>query len=348
MRHRGAFPRRAVREGRIDTIETTPKEGSAAARGGGGETSDAPDEAQATASFERAFAGGDDPAYLLSRPAAQTVPLLFNSPHSGNVYTDRFRDASALPLVRLRASEDVAVDRLFASVTRHGAPLLAARFPRAWLDVNREPYELDPKLLRENLPAHANTRSLRVAGGLGTVPRLVSEGMAIYRRAPSLAEVQWRIETVYRAYHDALRGLVVSTAARFGHAVLIDCHSMPSRATGPKVAGRMPDIIVGDRFGTSCHSVFSQAVVAAFRERGYLVTRNKPYAGGFITEHYGKPAQGLHAVQIEINRALYMDETGFVPNAGFAGLQADIECVCRHLCGLPTSGFGPHVPMAAE
>ena len=301
------------------------------------------------------FGTPEDPAFTLGLPGEQSAPFVFNSPHSGSVYPAAFQAASCLPLRRLRASEDVAVNALFAGVTAMGAPLLAARFPRAWLDVNREPYELDPKLLRERLPAHANTRSLRVAGGLGTVPRLVSEGSPIYREPPTLAEVQWRIENVYRPYHDRLRALVVQTAVRFGHAVLVDCHSMPSQAAAPAAKGGAKgstrpraDIILGDRFGTSCHPGLTAVAADAFRARGYAVVRNKPYAGGFITEHYGKPAQGLHALQIEINRALYMDEATFQPHAGFTRLAADLEAVCASLFAAERGGMGGALPLAAE
>ena len=293
----------------------------------------------------RPFTTIDDPPLALARPEPQTVPFVFNSPHSGSHYPPDLLAASDLPLHRLRATEDVAVDRLFADVVALGAPLLAARFPRAWLDVNREPYELDPKLVRERLPGHANTRSLRVAGGLGTVPRLICEGVSIYRDRPSLDDVLWRIERVYRPYHDMLRGLLTQTVMRFGHAVLIDCHSMPSAATKPE--GPRPDIILGDRFGTSCHEGLTHTLAQAFERRGYHVVRNRPYAGGFITEHYGKPFQSLHAIQIEINRALYMDERTLRLRDGFDALAQDLTSVMAEIMGQPVPERGA-APLAAE
>ncbi len=291
------------------------------------------------------FSAADQPAFSVAAPAQQRVPYVFNSPHSGTAYPQSFRDASRLPSLELRRSEDVAVDALFADVVPLGAPLLRAHFPRAWLDVNREPFELDPKLFAERLPAHANTTSLRVAGGLGTIPRLVAEDMPIYRRKPSLSEALLRIDTVYRPYHDALRRMMGDTVMTFGHAVLIDCHSMPSHAGGD---GReRHDIIVGDRYGTACNGAVVREIMQCFSDLGYTVARNKPYAGGFITEHYGRPAKGLHAVQLEFNRALYLDEQRLVPNDHFARLKADIRSVMARVLSVPDGDFAS-LPLAAE
>ena len=279
-----------------------------------------------------------NPAFHLHRPAEQRVPFVFNSPHSGRVYPALFLNASKLSAIDIRRSEDVFVDRLFAGVIELGAPLLAAEFPRAWLDVNREPYEMDPKLFAESLPPHANIRSMRVAGGLGTVPRLVAENVEIYRERPSLAEAMGRIEHVYRPYHETLRGLMARTSVTFGHAILIDCHSMPSRGARNEGQSR-PDIIIGDRYGTSCNGDISRSLIRRFADLGYTVTRNKPYAGGFIIEHYGRPLKGLHAVQIEINRGLYVNEKTLEPTVGFEALAKDIKSVVAHVMSLPDSGF---------
>lgn len=280
---------------------------------------------------------GIDP-FSVFAPAEQRVPFVFNSPHSGRHYPRSLIGASKLTPMQLRRSEDVFVDSLFSGVVEIGAPLLAAQFPRAWLDVNREPYELDPKLFGEKLPAHANTRSMRVSGGLGTIPRLVAENLPIYAAAPLLADAMDRIENIYRPYHDTLRKLMARSAVKFGHAVLVDCHSMPSSGTRPE-AGARPDIIIGDRYGTSCHGEISYELLRGFSDLGYTVTRNKPYAGGFITEHYGRPLKGLHAVQIEINRSLYVNEQTFEPNAGFDALAEDIHHVMTRLVSLPDAGF---------
>ncbi len=284
------------------------------------------------------FKEENNPPFRLFAPAEQRIPYVFSSPHSGCIYPNSLMDASALSHHDIRRSEDVLVDRLFSSAVEIGAPLLAAQFPRAWLDVNREPYELDPKLFGERLPGHANTQSMRVTGGLGTIPRLVAENLPIYARKPSLNEALNRIETIYRPYHEALRRLMAQSAVKFGHAVLVDCHSMPS--SGFKGQGRSrPDIIVGDRYGTSCAGEISREIVRRFSDLGYSVTRNKPYAGGFITEHYGRPLRGLHAVQIEINRGLYLNEQTYEPSAGFHRLAEDIRSVIAYLVSLPDTRF---------
>jgi len=292
------------------------------------------------------FSGPENPPFRLYAPADQRVPFIFNSPHSGRSYPSSLLQASGLNGLDIRRSEDVLVDDLFSSVVRIGAPLLAAQFPRAWLDVNREPYELDPKLFAERLPGHANIRSMRVAGGLGTVPRLVAENLPIYRNKPSLVEALDRIERIYRPYHAQLSSLMVSSVAKFGHAVLVDCHSMPSNGARLDSDVR-PDIIVGDRYGTSCNGDISREIISAFSNLGYTVTRNKPYAGGFITEHYGRPHKGLHAVQIEINRALYLDERKLQPTNRFMALKEDIATVMERLVSLPDSHFSV-VAQAAE
>ena len=289
---------------------------------------------------------GQTIAFRLYAPAEQRVPYVFNSPHSGRHYSESFLKASRLSALDIRRSEDVLVDHLFASVVEIGAPLLAAQFPRAWLDVNREPYELDPKLFDERLPAHANSGSMRVMGGLGTIPRLIAENLPIYAQKPSLKEALQRIEENYRPYHETLRQLIASSVHMFGYGVLVDCHSMPSRGCKNERLNR-PDIIIGDRFGTSCNGEISSELVRRFSDLGYSVLRNKPYAGGFITEHYGRPLKGLHAVQIEINRGLYLDEENLQPTAGFQQLALDIQSVMAHLVSLPDGAFFP-VPLAAE
>ncbi len=261
--------------------------------------------------------------FEIHRPLQQTEPFVFNSPHSGRIYPESFIAMSCLDRLAIRRSEDHFVDELFAGVVQFGAPMLAAQFPRAWLDVNREPYELDPRMFDGPLPPFANIGSMRVAGGLGTIPRLVAENMDIYRGRLSVEEGLSRIEQVYRPYHATLRRLIAQTHVQFGKAILIDCHSMPANV---RVAGgnRRPDIIIGDRYGASAAHDLSRAAVSFLSGLGYHVVRNKPYAGGFITEHYGRPARGLHALQIEINRGLYVDETSLEKTPGFALLKADL------------------------
>jgi N-formylglutamate deformylase len=286
------------------------------------------------------------PYYEVVRPDVQTEPFVFNSPHSGRLYGEDFLAAARLDRKSIRRSEDHYVDLLYAPVTELGAPMLKAHFPRAWLDVNREPYELDPRMFDSPLPPHANTGSLRVAGGLGTIPRLVAENAEIYRGRLSLAEGLDRIEKVYRPYHACLRRLIAQTHVRFGIAVLIDCHSMPAglRATGSNVR---PDFIVGDRYGSSAAHDLSRVAVAILSGLGYEVARNKPYAGGFITEHYGRPARGLHALQIEINRGLYIDEKTLEPTRGFARLQADLAHFAAAMMAFVRDEMGDNL-LAAE
>jgi N-formylglutamate amidohydrolase len=263
------------------------------------------------------------PPFLVAEPASQTVPFVFNVPHAGAVYPTSFLAESRLDALGLRRSEDAYVDELFAPVTTFGAPLMAARFPRALLDLNREPYELDPRMFDGRLPPFANSRSMRVAGGLGTIPRIVADGQEIYRGRIPVEEALRRIEWLYKPYHRTLRQLVSRTGSRFGHTVLIDCHSMPSTSVN-RDDGVKADIVLGDRYGTSCVGVLTDLVDVTLRAKGYSVTRNKPYAGGFITEHYGEPALGRHALQIEINRALYMDERTLEKRSNFDRLARDL------------------------
>jgi len=264
-----------------------------------------------------------DPPFVITEPPGQTIPFVFNVPHAGAVYPAAFLASSRLDAMALRRSEDAYVDELFAPVITLGAPLMAARFPRAYLDLNREPYELDSRMFDGRLPAFANTRSMRVAGGLGTIPRIVADGQEIYHARLPVEEALQRIEWLYKPYHRSLRQLVRRTALTFGHAILIDCHSMPSTSVS-RDDGVKADIVLGDRYGTSCATLLIDLVEAALRGRGLSVVRNKPYAGGFITEHYGEPALGRHALQIEINRALYMDERTMQKKLGFAALSGDL------------------------
>lgn len=264
--------------------------------------------------------------FQLYRPAGPGGPLILNSPHSGRNYTAEFRAASRLDARTLRLSEDSFVDELFASAPAHGAALIAATYPRAYVDVNREPMELDPRMFDDALPQEANTESDRVAAGLGTIARMVSTGLPIYHGKLCYAREKARIETIYLPYHAALQTLIDEARARCGFAILIDCHSMPSGQYGPpgqiganapsgspvplggSNRSHDPDIILGDRFGTSCAPGLTDRIEALVRDMGYSVARNDPYAGGYCTIRYGRPGAGVHAIQIEINRRLYMDE----------------------------------------
>jgi N-formylglutamate amidohydrolase len=261
------------------------------------------------------------PAYTIVEPVVQTVPFVFCSPHSGRQYPSPLTRATRLDPLSLRRSEDCYVDELLAGVGALGAPMIAARFPRAYLDVNREAFELDPALFTEPMPDFANTTSLRVVGGLGTIPRIVADGEDIYRESPTLAAAMVRIELLYRPFHAALSDLVERTRRRFGQAVLVDCHSMPSTpAGGEPGGGQRPDFVIGDRFGSSCDGRVTRALRQALGARSANVQLNRPYAGGFITEHYGQPYRGVHAIQLEINRGLYLDEQTLERASGFGAL----------------------------
>ena len=218
---------------------------------------------------------------------------------------------------------------------------MRAHFPRCFVDVNREPYELDPRMFDGRLPSFANTRSMRVAGGLGTVARVVGDSQEIYDQRIPVEDALRRIESLYKPYHRALRRLLTRVHRDFGAAVLVDCHSMPSSA-GAKDDRNRADIVLGDRYGTSCVAAVSEAVEASLHQLGYAVSRNKPYAGGFITEHYGNPAAGVHSIQLEINRALYMDERRYERSASFAKLAADLVTMADDLVALPIEELRPY------
>jgi N-formylglutamate amidohydrolase len=283
------------------------------------------------------------PPFTVVRPPQLNAPLVFNSPHSGRIYPSTFLAASRLDPLALRRSEDAFVEELFAFVTDLGAPLLHAHFPRAYLDVNREPYELDPVLFSDGLPHYANTQSVRVVGGLGTIARIVSESDEIYREPLSVGAALERINRLYTPYHDTLAALLLEAKREFGLAVLIDCHSMPSSPIADHSSGR-PDFVLGDRFGTSCSGELTRLATSQLKSLGYAVALNKPYAGGYITEHYGRPHKAQHVLQIEINRALYMDETSFEKSAGFERLRNDLDTMVRALVsGVP----GLAIPRAA-
>jgi len=272
--------------------------------------------------------------FVVSRPADWRTPLVFASPHSGSSYPKDFAAASRLDDVQIRRSEDAFVDELFAAAPDFGAPLIAATFPRAFIDANREAWELDPEMFQGPLPDYVNSNSPRVAAGLGTIARVVASGEDIYSGPLDFAFARAAIEGLYMPYHAALKGLIDEAAARFGGCLLIDCHSMPGIG-GPMDADpgfKRVDFVLGDRRGGSCAEA-----ITAFTERhltglGYGVALNRPYAGGFTTEHYGRPDEGRHALQIEINRTLYMDEARIVRGSGFAALKANLDRLIEALC----------------
>lgn len=270
------------------------------------------------------------PPFTIHHPKGPPTPLIFCSPHSGRVYPGALIEASKLNPSALRKSEDCYVDALFAAAPEHGATLIEAHFPRAYLDLNREAYELDPELFAEPLPDFANTRTMRVIGGLGTIARIVADAEEIYDTPLPLSVAYERIERLYKPFHAALVELMDQTVATFGYAVLIDCHSMPSGEAGAGLASR-PDFVIGDRFGSSCSPKVTRLLRQELGRHGARVQLNRPYAGGYITEHYGQPYANQHAIQIEINRALYLDERTLAPTASFETLQARLSELIAYL-----------------
>lgn len=279
-------------------------------------------------------------AFVYTPPTKQAAvgatPLLLTSPHSGAYYPESFIRASRLDGHQIRQSEDMFVDVLLADAPRVGVGVLSANYPRAYVDLNRAPYELEQALFEDALPAHIDRHSMRAAVGLGTVPRLVAENMPIYDGKLRFAEAEQRIDTVYTPFHTKLDKVLTDLHAQCGYAVLLDTHSMPSQATRLSPEGRRIDFVLGDRHGRSCDRRLSDWLETELTQRGWQVARNKPYAGGYITDRYGRPADGFHAVQIEINRAIYMDESNYSKHAGFTRLQNDLtDLVERFAIALP-------------
>jgi N-formylglutamate amidohydrolase len=262
--------------------------------------------------------------FRLLAPDRPFSPVVFTSAHSGRAYSADLMSGVRLCPLDLRRSEDCFVDELFAAAPAHGAPLLAANFPRAFCDANREAWELDPAMFTERLPDWVNTTSSRVSAGLGTIAKVVASGEAIYSVKLPFREAERRIFTYWRPFHDTLGRLISDIKARFGYCLLIDCHSMPSGGAGRRGGGRPVDFVLGDLHGSACASRVTRAAEAVLSGKGYLVRRNDPYAGGFITRQYGRPADDVHVLQIEIARALYMDEARIERLPAFPVIQRQI------------------------
>lgn len=271
--------------------------------------------------------------FELTEPAELSSAAVFSSPHSGRAYPVEFLTRSRLDPLSLRASEDAFVDLLFADAPLWGAPLIAATAPRAWVDLNRGPEELDPAVVSD---VRATGLNPRVAAGLGVIPRIVAEGCPIYRGKISLDDAKARIASHHTPYHAQLELLLARARQRFGYAILFDCHSMPTDAlrAAPRVRGGRAEIVLGDRFGTSASREFMQAAQGAFSRAGFAVAVNAPFAGGHITQRYGRPGHGWHAIQIEIDRNLYLDQERIAPNEGYDACRAALGKVVRDLAGL--------------
>ncbi len=282
-------------------------------------------------------------AFDLTMPDIRTTCVVFASPHSGRRYPRSFVRRTILDEQTLRSSEDAFVDRLFDAAPLHGAPLLTAIAPRAWIDVNRSSDELDPALIEG---VRRTAHNPRVASGLGVVPRVVANGRSIYRGKITRKEAEDRIEEFWKPWHLALTTLMDDSVALFGEAILIDCHSMPHEAiesiSHPR--GSRPDIVLGDRFGAAAGSDVVDRIEAALTSAGLRVARNAPFAGAFVTQSYGRPARDRHVVQVEVDRALYMNEQQIRPNNNFAAFKALIDRVVADVAGIGRAD----VPMAAE
>jgi N-formylglutamate amidohydrolase len=271
------------------------------------------------------------PSFDLRRPTDRLAPLVYASPHSGREYPAEMMAASVLDERAIRRSEDAFVDDLIAAAPTMGVPTICARLARAFMDVNREAFELDPGMFADELPDFARARTARVAAGLGAIARVVSEGQEIYGRKLTFAEAAARIDQVHRPYHATLTRLLDEAQAAHGFAILVDWHSMPAAAA--RQSGQAVDIVLGDRFGAACSGLLTARAETELKAMGYRVTRNAPYAGGYTTEHYGRPARHVHALQIEINRALYLDETKLARTIGFSRLQRDLNRLTATLAG---------------
>lgn len=283
-------------------------------------------------------------AYTLTLPETRTTSVVFASPHSGRDYSAAFLAASILDDHLIRSSEDAFVDRLFAAAPDFGAPLLAARVPRAYIDLNRSADELDPAVIDGVRRASPNPR---IASGLGVIPRVVSNGRAIYAGKLTLAEAEKRIAQGWHPYHRALSEQLNIAHDCFGRAILIDCHSMPHEAVEclSKTGQKRPDVVIGDRFGASADAAIVDRIEAAFSAAGLRVARNTPFAGAYVTQHYGRPLRNQHAVQIEIDRSLYMDERRITPRPDFKAFRDIMTAIIAQITAI---GQPDEQPLAAE
>jgi len=284
------------------------------------------------------------PAFTLTRPERRTTSVVFASPHSGRAYTWSFLRRTALNEQAIRSSEDAFVDELFDAAPRHGAPFLTATAPRAFVDLNRSIEELDPALIEGVRKLGHNPR---IASGLGVIPRVVANGKAIYSGKLTMAEARRRIDAYWTPYHDALRAQLDQAHVMFGEAILVDCHSMPHEAMDSvaRTGVRRPEVVLGDRFGAAASEEVVDRIEQAFSSAGLVVTRNTPFAGAYITQHYGRPGQCRHAIQVEIDRALYMNERLIRPNGNFAAFKRLLDGVIGQIAEI---GRSEVVPLAAE
>lgn len=277
---------------------------------------------------ERSSLAALSPGHNIDRPDVWRAGIIFASPHSGNVYPQAFRNASVLSAAQLRRNEDMFVDRLVAGAVCAGAPLLSAQFPRCYVDVNRAPDELPQAWCDTPIKETA-----RAQAGIGVVPTHMGERTPIYRKTPSRADAHARLTQLYHPYHAALGALIADAKARFGQALLIDCHSMPGFAP---MGSRRPDVILGDRFGRSCDPETLFTLRQILQSEGFSVAVNYPYAGGYVTEHYGQPETGVEVVQIEINRDLYLNPVTLAPKRGYDSVMDRMTSIIAQIIDVRT------------
>ena len=282
-------------------------------------------------------------AYELIRPQRLAVPLVFSSPHSGRDYPKHFLARSVLDARVIRSSEDAYVDELFAAAPAHGAPLLLARVPRAYVDLNRAADEFDPALIEgvQRVPHNP-----RISSGLGVIPRVVAQGRPIYHGKIPRSEADLRIARFWHPYHSALHALTDEATRRFGQSVLIDCHSMPREALEGQVRPGFarPEVVLGDRYGAAAGREVVDRLEQAFRSAGLRVARNSPFAGAYIAQAYGRPSRRQHVVQVEIDRSLYLDEAQVLRSADFDAFRKLVDGVVATV----VAGFRPTTALAAE
>jgi N-formylglutamate amidohydrolase len=269
----------------------------------------------------------DAAAFTVARPETPGR-FVFASPHSGDLYPSDMEAAPGLAATSLRSAEDALVDRLIAPGLERGAALLLGRIGRAYVDLNRDPDDLDPALV-EGL--ESSSPSPRTLAGYGVIPRLTGDGRPLYDRRLGADEARARIRRTHTPYHAALDALMRQAHAGHGEAVLVDWHSMPSRATQGRGGARGPDVVLGDRHGASCATALTRRLRQAFEALGWRVALNQPYSGGWTTQAWGRPGEGFHAVQIELNRALYLDEATLQPGPGWGRCAAGVARVIDDL-----------------
>ena len=284
------------------------------------------------------------PGFKIIRPDTVSSSVVFASPHSGREYAWSFMRRSSLNDLVIRSSEDAFVDQLVQSAPEYGAPLLLATVPRAFVDLNRSADELDPALIEGVRKSGHNPR---VASGLGVIPRVVANGRSIYRGKLSQVEARKRLNDYWHPYHAALNSVLLEAHQKFDHAILVDFHSMPREALEgvDRFTDNRPEIVIGDRFGASASNLVVDQIESAFANAGFRVSRNIPFAGAYITQTYGRPSRRQHAVQIEIDRSIYMNERALTPLACFDEIQSRLSQVLNEICAI---GRTRTVPLAAE